>query len=128
MSKYEAYIAEHSLNYAEAFGACAQATLLMQKEFPELRRVRGHYYCYVWGERGHWWLVDPDGKVIDPTAMQFPSQGKGEYVEWVEGAEEPVGKCLNCGEVVYASKAPSHNFCTLACDTAYVSFLNRPRL
>lgn len=82
----------------DTYGTCHEVTKEMAKEFPELQRVRGHYFCWVWGEREHWWLTNGD-EVIDPTASQFPSKGGGEYEEW-EGPE-PTGMCPNCGEYCY---------------------------
>lgn len=79
-------------------GKCEEITAAMAEAFPELRRVRGHYHCWIWGKREHWWLMDGD-EVVDPTAAQFPSKGEGSYVEW-EG-EEPTGMCPNCGEYCY---------------------------
>lgn len=103
---------------SEAYGACSEATIAMAAAFPELRRVRGHYYCPVWGERAHWWLTDFAGTIIDPTAIQFPSKGTGQYVEWTEGANEPTGMCPNCGEHCYEGQY----FCSESCGQAYVAF------
>ena len=72
-SKYEKWVAEHTEICAGA--NCAEATSLLIIEFPELTRVRGHYYCVVWGEREHWWCVDPQDNIVDPTASQFPTKG-----------------------------------------------------
>lgn len=82
-------------------GDCRKWAEAMRVVFPELALVRGHYYCVVWGQRGHWWLVASDGEVVDPTAAQFPSQGHGVYDPWEEGAKEPTGKCPNCGGYAY---------------------------
>lgn len=82
------------------YGKCVEITTAMQVAFPELVRVRGHYYCWVWGERAHWWLLDGE-EIIDPTKEQFPSCGNGEYVQWVEGTPEPTGSCMNCGGWCY---------------------------
>lgn len=101
-------------NVQDPYGGCREITQKMSKAFPELKRVRGHYYCLVWGERQHWWLRTPEGKVVDPTAAQFPSKGCGEYVEWIEGESEPSGKCLNCGDLFYNGG----NFCSIACERA----------
>jgi hypothetical protein len=90
--------------------------------FPELRRVRGHYYCPIWGERAHWWLVAPDGLIVDPTAAQFPSLGGGEYVEWEEGREEPTGICPQCGDHVYGGGT----CCSEDCHRAYVAYCMNP--
>lgn len=90
-----------SANVVVAYGMCKEVTAAMAKDFPELRRVRGHYCCPFWGERQHWWLVTGAGEIVDPTAEQFPSKGMGEYVEWDESAPQPTGKCPNCGGYAY---------------------------
>jgi hypothetical protein len=102
-----------------SYGQCKSITLQMADAFPELTRVRGHYYCWIWGERAHWWLVDPDGDIVDPTAKQFPSLGNGEYVPWIEGSPEPTGMCPNCGGYCY-----DHNTCCCdACTTEYTLYV-----
>jgi len=98
MCKYQRWIEE---NVTESYGMCKEVTLSMSKEFPELIRIRGHYYDYLWGERQHWWLETTLGVRIDPTKDQFPSKGTAEYVPWVEGSQEPTGKCPNCGDLIY---------------------------
>ena len=85
-------------NVPKTYGKCAEMTQRMADAFPELTRVRGHYDCSVWGLRAHWWLT-LDGKIIDPTASQFPSKGTGSYMPF--SGPEPSGICANCGESVY---------------------------
>jgi hypothetical protein len=101
------------------YGQCSEATEAMADAFPELKRVRGHYYCHRWGERTHWWLVAPDGSIVDPTAAQFPSRGDGDYVEWNEGDEEPTGKCPNCDGYVYGGGT----VCSEQCAREYERYL-----
>jgi hypothetical protein len=113
MDKYTSYMTE---NFKEVYGKCAEATQQMAVQFPELQRVRGHYYCPVWGEREHWWLKTQDGEIIDPTASQFPSKGHGEYIEWIEGTPEPPGVCLNCGSYVY----DNNSFCCKRCENLFI--------
>lgn len=91
-------------NVVEPWGACEDATRIMVGVFPELTRVRGHYVCLSWGLREHWWLVEFDGSIVDPTAAQFPCSGTSVYIPWEEGAEEPRGKCINCGEYVFSGR------------------------
>lgn len=91
-------------NIVDSYGKCAEKTAEMQRVFPELKRIRGHYVCPLGGRRQHWWLLTAEGEIIDPTASQFLDKGKcGEYIPWDEGQREPVGKCLNCGELIYNS-------------------------
>lgn len=113
---YAEWIAE---NVAETYGRCAEMTLAMVTQFPELRRVRGHYHCRFWGAREHWWCVAPDGKIIDPTAAQFPSKGHGEYIEHIEGSPEPTGKCPDCGGYTYKG----NTFCSPECEESTMTDL-----
>lgn len=101
------------------FGHCVETTLAMQKEFPELKRVRGH--AWMAGSPRpypHWWLVCPMGNVIDPTESQFGTVLF--YEEWNEGDEEPTGKCAGCGEYTFRGKS----FCSDECHDDVISDLN----
>ena len=97
-NKYRVWIAN---NIVQSLGLCKVHCESMMLVFPELKIIRGHYFCALWGEREHWWLLDEDEIIVDPTAMQFPSKGEGVYIPWIEGEKEPTGRCLNCGEYVY---------------------------
>ena len=99
--KYQRYLNNLDMTYEKAYGKCKDVSEEMLKHFPELRLARGHYYCHKWGERMHHWLVTPEGKIIDPTKIQFPSNGFGVYEEWDETQQEPTGMCPNCGEYIY---------------------------
>jgi hypothetical protein len=106
----------------DGYGQCREVTERMAAAFPELARVRGHYYCLIWGEREHWWLTTPAGEIVDPTAAQFPSKGHGEYVPWIEGTPEPTGLCPQCGEYVY----DGNTCCSDACSRAYAAYCMNP--
>ena len=101
MHKYQSWIKNNTTNYNDAYGKCKEVTQKMQNVFPELTLIRGFYHCPIWKQRCHWWLVDSQNNVIDPTARQFPSNGSGEYIRWNEKDKEPTGKCINCGEYCY---------------------------
>lgn len=106
-------------------GQCAEVTEAMQKAFPELTRVRGHFMCLVWGPRAHWWLVDPDGEIVDPTVAQFPTAGlaaPSAYEPWDESEPEPTGMCPNCGGYCY----DGYDLCSDECERAYIAYLNNP--
>lgn len=120
MLKYNEWIDSHVKSYEDAYGKCWQVCDLMLKEFQELILVRGHYYCSVWGEREHWWLKTADNKIIDPTKIQFPSFGFGEYIELDNSEPQPTGKCPNCGEYCYNSDT----MCSKVCETEYMSYIN----
>lgn len=64
----------------DGFGQCLKYSGMMVDAFPELRIVCGKYYCPHWGERVHYWCVDMDLGIVDATAAQFPSNGRGVYV------------------------------------------------
>ena len=101
---WEAYQAWILDNIKEPYGKCAEYTLLMVDQFPELTRVRGHYGCPIWGDREHWWLKTPDGAIVDPTMAQFPTKGiAATYTEVDESRPEelPTGKCRCCGSYCY---------------------------
>lgn len=105
-----------ALTPESAFGRCKEITALMQEKFPGLKLIRGHYLCPVWGRRAHWWLVDENDDIIDPTAIQFPSFGGGTYLPWDETKPEPTGKCMNCGTYCFlgstaCSKECYHEIC-----------------
>lgn len=101
------------------YGRCQQASTEMQSAFPELRIVKGHVYT-TWGKRAHWWLVTEQGDVVDPTAAQFPNIL--EYEEWRPGMEVRVGKCMNCGDEIWApvqtldTLPPSKSICSPDCE------------
>jgi hypothetical protein len=110
---YQAWIGKW-LRKNDPYGKCHEASIEMQEQFPHLRLVRGHYHDVMWGEREHWWLVDDDENIVDPTATQFPSKGSGHYYELPDDAKEPLGKCMNCGEYCYENR----NFCSDGCERA----------
>lgn len=102
-------------NAKDPIGRCKELTDAMKTSFPELRQVRGHYDCMVWGRRGHWWLLDEQGGIVDPSAEQFPTRGAGEYIEWQEGTKEPSGKCVVCGGYCW----DGNYFCSEKCELGW---------
>lgn len=116
--KYQAWIAQ---NITETYGCCKEATDAMVLAFPELKQVRGHYLCPLWGQRTHWWLVDEWGSIVDPTADQFPSKGGGLYEPWDESREEPTGICPNCGAYAYGTYC-----CSERCHEEYAAYCSNP--
>ncbi len=107
-------------NVTKTYGKCEEYTELMAKAFPELTRVRGHYHCFDWGKREHWWLVTKEGQIIDPTSAQFPSKGLGNYEPWIEGTKEPTGKCIYCGGYAYDGNI----WCSDECKQKLIAYHN----
>ena len=111
-----------------AYGLCASMTEQMAAAFPELTRTRGYFYDPQIGLRAHWWLVHPDGYIVDPTAKQFPSHGIGMYEPYDESQPEPIGHCLNCGELCYEREgSDAHQICSPECYRAFAAELNSTR-
>jgi len=110
MDRYAAWIQTHVDGNGR--GQCAAITRAMEACFPELRRVRGHYLDPIRGRRPHWWCVLSDGTIVDPTVAQF--SGCGEYEPLSEEDEEPLGKCVNCGEFCW-QEFGSSTFCSRNC-------------
>lgn len=57
-------------------GLCGEYTILMRATYPELKMINGEFMEP--DERyssGHCWLLDPEGKVVDPTISQFKKGG-----------------------------------------------------
>jgi hypothetical protein len=118
--KYEDWIAKNV--EGDGYGQCREVTETMLAAFPELTRVRGHYYCPAWGEREHWWLVTTAQEIVDPTKQQFPSCGRGTYIPHDETAPEPTGRCPNCNDYCY----DHHTCCSDRCSTEYAAYCTNP--
>ena len=86
---------------------------------PTLTLVRGHYYCPIWNtDEAHWWAVKPDGTIVDPSARQFPSKGRGVYTPF-NGMVE----CAECGKELPENEArfdSNYAFCSSACNMRFV--------
>ncbi len=108
---YEMWIMQLNFTASSAYGQCENISRKMVETFPELELVRGHYICKYWGNREHWWLINAAGDIVDPTAIQFPSFGLGEYIKLDEDKKEPTGKCLNCGQYCYDGNMCCSNVC-----------------
>ena len=120
--KYETWISDLGLNSSEALGKCQEYCDTMGEIFPELIQKRGFYHDVIWGRRMHFWMETPEGDIIDPTVVQFPTKGSGEY-EALEGDALPIGRCMNCGELVFVG-SPDSNICSQTCNTEFATSLN----
>lgn len=103
------------LNYR---GKCREFSEQLCVENPEFKLIRGYYHCPFWGKQPHWWCVDNNGTIIDPTKSQFPSKGIGEYEEF-----DGIVSCSNCGkegkeeDFEYES---NYAFCSASCHLRFV--------
>jgi hypothetical protein len=102
-------------------GECIKYSRKLAKAFPELSLTKGT--CQIVGPYGsqhpqtHWWCVDPDGEIVDPTAHQF--RKVWEYVA-LGGPSDPVSRCANCGDYFNGSGT----ICGESCHEEYVAYLN----
>lgn len=80
-------------DYEKYRGKCLEYAEALVMDYPDLILVRGHYYDSMWGEQEHWWTETSSGIVVDPTALQFPSKGRGDYVQF-----NGVCYCEVCGK------------------------------
>jgi hypothetical protein len=95
MSEYDEWIIAYLARTPHVYGQCTSAAREMHEAFPELVEVRG------WANyREHVWLIDSSGAIVDPTATQFVPPI--EYRAFQPGDTVRVGRCMNCGDVIYA--------------------------
>lgn len=124
---YTSWIKGYRASVNSTLGRCKEATAAMVKDFPELKIVPGHVYT-DWGKRGHFWCETEDGTIIDPTADQF--NVIWDYEAFEPGQEVRVGKCMNCGDEIWAAiqsldeAPPPRSTCSDACHDAIVAEYN----
>lgn len=100
-------------NYSKYRGKCKEFVDAMIAKDSTLKAVRGHYYDAQWGAQEHWWAIKPDGTIIDPTALQFLSKGKGVYKEF-----DGWTNCAECGKEIHEDEVHfmgNYTCCSLAC-------------
>jgi hypothetical protein len=108
-NKFNDWIKQNYPTKESAKLQCSEATNKMIQVFPEIERIRGYVYVglnYV----PHWWCVDINGNIIDPTAHQWFSPPLL-YEPISDDEEEPHGKCLNCGALLYRSRGAESYYC-----------------
>ncbi len=78
----------------------------MKRAFPELKRERGNVYIRSGHHRPHWWLIAPNGDIVDPSNSQFQESYYGadngiiEYIPLID-KRVPKGNCMNCGDLCF---------------------------
>lgn len=87
MDKYQKWIENFLVSDNEIHGMCRSVCELMQKDFPELV-LHGGYVLTDLGTDLHYWLVSPDGEVVDPTEEQFGGLQPEDYFD--SGLSDPV--------------------------------------
>jgi hypothetical protein len=109
-------------DYLEFRGKCKELSEAAVLADPTLKLVRGHYFCPIWNtEEPHWWCVKPDGTVVDPSRLQFPSKGCGIYSPF-DGHVE----CAQCGKDMVEEEArfeSNYAFCSTRCLMRFVGVI-----
>jgi hypothetical protein len=104
---YSEWIKKNYSTYQSALANCQSACKAMVKEFPELKITNGFAHFLTCGPRAHWWLIAPDGSIVDPTAHQFPDYLGSPIMHYEEIDDDhdarkyPQQRCMNCGEYYY---------------------------
>ena len=120
--KYNLWIENFIKENSKTRGLCGIATEQMVKTFPDLKRVRGHVQdALITKPIEHWWCIDYEGNIIDPTASQFNFIIS--YDERNESLPEPTGECPNCGEYCYNN----HFCCCKKCEKEYAAYVSKER-
>lgn len=98
-------------------GKCMDAAQEMASVFPQLRVEKGHVESAN-GREAHWWCVDTDGSIVDPTRGQF--HGVVEYEAFQEGDEVRLGRCMECGDEIWGQ--PSRGLQCICSDACAIAF------
>lgn len=93
-------------NYEKYRGRCKELSEELVKDNPSFTLVRGHYYEPMWNrEEPHWWCVDENGTIHDPSKLQFPSAGCGVYTEYSGFSDcEECGKSIPENEIIHMGR------------------------
>jgi hypothetical protein len=106
-------------SYRKYRGRCKEMSEAAIAADPTLTLVRGHYFCPIWrSDEPHWWCVQPDGAIVDPTREQFPSRGHGIYTPF-----DGVIPCSECGKEMTEDEADvdgNYAFCSHLCHGRFV--------
>lgn len=105
---------------------CDGFTERFVERFPELVRVPGFRNGLE-----HWWCVEPDGTIVDPTEAQFLSCGDPD-VEYspMSAGKYPyrMGRCPEWGEYIYSDSKVEQGlggFCSDRCRRSYARSCTR---
>lgn len=105
---------------------CDTFTQKFVDRFPHLRRQSGFV-----GSTEHWWCIDEDDSIVDPTAEQFRTYPILTYEEFDPLKHEVyLGKCPNCGDSRYGLVGQENQFrgfCDDECHEDYAKYCDRER-
>ena len=113
-TEYKEWIQANYPDQKSCFGSCHAAAKQMHMAFPELSIITGTIVDGAWGTRFHAWLTDGRGNVVDPTIQQYPAPDPNTYQE-VLPKDRPLGRCRDCGGLIYPGDESSADFCSFSC-------------
>lgn len=130
--QYKEWIHQFLYRINDPTGKCRGAVEDMKAHFPELKIEKGYVvHPFIQPDTlikndfhgvPHWWLIDEEGSIVDPTESQFPKPLEySPYSEELHGLL-PVGKCMECGDLFYPPKEPG-NFCDEECSDRFMETL-----
>lgn len=110
-------------DYLKFRGKCKELSEALAAKHPNYTLVRGFYYEPLWSrEEQHWWCVDEQGTIHDPSRKQFPSGGIPEFYKAFDGMID----CAECGNQVAEDQARldgRYAFCSYECNGKFVGVL-----
>ncbi len=130
LDNYTQWIAQN-VGEDKGYAKCQEICQAMQEAFPELTMRKGIFHSVLWGERTHWWLRAPCGRLVDPTGRQHPDglllpTDTTKYEDLTDATPEhlatrvPTGVCADCGDPVFNDDS----FCSEACKRATLAYLD----
>jgi len=128
--EYKEWINKNYPDMQSALAKCKEASQKMAKVFPELRVTNGFAHFITCEPRDHWWCVDKEGNIIDPTAHQFPEYLGSPIIEYEEIDENhdarkfPKARCMNCGEYYYQKPEMKGQMHNAKCESEFINYLN----
>lgn len=107
---------------------CQQFCEKFVQKFPHLSRQPGFV-----GSSEHWWLIDSDGTIVDPTGEQFGNVPKTRYIRYNPHRHKVhLFNCRDCGTEVFDLIENADNyidgFCSEECCDTYVEYLTAGKL
>lgn len=120
MNKYDVWINNYIKENKILAGFCFSASKQMVETFPELKQIKGYVVTEFSGSSAHWWCEDANGKIYDPTALQFEDIISYEQYNEEKHGPLPTGKCYDCGDYIYDEK----DFCDENCESSTREYLN----
>lgn len=108
---------------------CQSFTVKFVEKFPHLQRVAGFYGnpdvdVENMQATEHFWCVDTDGSIVDPTAEQF--RPGGSYTVFDPDVHRiQIGRCMECGDYIYGlRKEGPKSACSADCLERLTAYYN----